>query len=133
MFLVCLQGGRYQISPCPKGLVFNAHLHRCDYSTEKGTLLDAHICQTDPPCLNGGTCFFPAFNSTTDYYCECKLGFSGKSCELNIDDCERQTECGEGNKCVDMINSFICLCDDSKYYGQDCLEKSMSLKDCELF
>jgi hypothetical protein len=43
LFLVCLQGGRYQISPCPKGLVFNKHLHRCDYSTEKETIRNETI------------------------------------------------------------------------------------------
>jgi len=124
-FLVCLQGGRYQLSPCPKGLVFNTHLSRCDYSTEKETNLDANVCQTDQPCLNDGVCFFPAFNSTDDYFCECKQGFAGKNCESNIDDCQRgQTQCGDDNICVDLINSFMCLCENNKFYGSDCSEKS---------
>jgi len=37
------------------------------------------------------------------------VGFTGKRCEKNIDDCHNVT-CKNGGSCIDGINNFICSC-----------------------
>lgn len=55
--------------------------------------------------LLGGSCV------TTDdsYSCECRAGFAGDNCEININDCE-VNPCFNSGTCIDEVNSFRCLC-----------------------
>ena len=43
------------------------------------------------------------------FRCECRSGFSGKNCELDVDDCV-DSLCQNEAKCVDAINSYSCQC-----------------------
>ncbi|XP_013412192.1 protein crumbs [Lingula anatina] len=67
-------------------------------------------CTPDPvcapsPCKNGATCV-DIFN---DFTCQCPLGFNGRLCENNIDDCPGN-ECQNGATCVDGIANYTCTC-----------------------
>ncbi|XP_034035086.1 neurocan core protein [Thalassophryne amazonica] len=70
-------------------------------------------CQTNP-CLHGGSCL----QEGDGYSCYCPQGFSGESCEIDIDDCQ-SNPCQNGGTCIDEINSFVCLCLPS-YSGATC-------------
>uniref|UniRef100_A0A8B9HXL3 Sushi, von Willebrand factor type A, EGF and pentraxin domain-containing protein 1 n=1 Tax=Astyanax mexicanus TaxID=7994 RepID=A0A8B9HXL3_ASTMX len=52
------------------------------------------------PCLNDGVCVDEA-----GYSCSCSQGFTGDSCEINIDECY-SAPCLNGGTCVDDINDF---------------------------
>ena len=43
----------------------------------------------------------------------CVIGFSGKRCEVNIDDCDRAELAGCPN-CVDGVETAYCRCDHGK-------------------
>lgn len=45
----------------------------------------------------------------SDFFCICLVGFTGKICEVNIDDC-RFNMCMYNFVCVDEINFFKCKC-----------------------
>uniref|UniRef100_A0A3Q3N703 Neurocan core protein n=1 Tax=Mastacembelus armatus TaxID=205130 RepID=A0A3Q3N703_9TELE len=66
------------------------------------------------PCLHGGSCL----QEGDGYSCYCPQGFSGESCEIDIDDCQ-SNPCQNGGTCIDEINSFVCLCLPS-YGGATC-------------
>uniref|UniRef100_A0A4W5N7M7 Neurocan b n=1 Tax=Hucho hucho TaxID=62062 RepID=A0A4W5N7M7_9TELE len=70
-------------------------------------------CQTSP-CLHGGSCL----QEGDGYSCYCPQGYSGESCEIDIDDCQ-SNPCQNGGTCIDEINSFVCLCLPS-YGGATC-------------
>uniref|UniRef100_A0AAY4EKS3 Neurocan b n=1 Tax=Denticeps clupeoides TaxID=299321 RepID=A0AAY4EKS3_9TELE len=70
-------------------------------------------CQTSP-CLHGGTCL----PEGEGYGCFCPQGFTGESCEIDVDDCQ-SNPCKNGGTCIDKINSFVCLCLPS-YNGDTC-------------
>uniref|UniRef100_A0A6Q2X157 Neurocan b n=1 Tax=Esox lucius TaxID=8010 RepID=A0A6Q2X157_ESOLU len=70
-------------------------------------------CQTNP-CLHGGSCL----REGDGYSCYCPQGYSGESCEIDIDDCQ-SNPCQNGGTCIDEINSFVCLCLPS-YSGATC-------------
>jgi hypothetical protein len=57
------------------------------------------------PCMNRGTCV----DGVTGYSCACATGFSGPSCQTNIDECASQP-CQNGGTCVDGIDAFTCVC-----------------------
>ncbi|XP_071343551.1 neurocan core protein isoform X2 [Trachinotus anak] len=74
---------------------------------------ESNPCQTNP-CLHGGSCL----QEGDGYSCYCPQGFSGESCEIDIDDCQ-SNPCQNGGTCIDEINSFVCLCLPS-YGGATC-------------
>ncbi|XP_034532681.1 neurocan core protein-like [Notolabrus celidotus] len=78
-------------------------------------------CQTNP-CLHGGSCL----QEGDGYSCYCPQGFSGESCEIDVDDCQ-SNPCQNGGTCIDEINSFVCLCLPS--YGGATCEKD--IEGCE--
>ena len=57
------------------------------------------------PCLNGATCV----DDIDSYQCLCVNGFSGKQCQLEIDECESDP-CQNGATCVNYVDSFVCTC-----------------------
>ena len=58
------------------------------------------------PCANGGSCTpMEPFNFT----CQCKVGYTGRNCEVNVDDCVSVT-CPNNRVCMDGVNTFECIC-----------------------
>uniref|UniRef100_A0A8C7D386 Neurocan core protein n=1 Tax=Oncorhynchus kisutch TaxID=8019 RepID=A0A8C7D386_ONCKI len=91
-----------QTSPTLQAQTANSVLHTED-----------NPCQTNP-CLHGGSCL----PEGDGYSCYCPQGYSGESCEIDIDDCQ-SNPCQNGGTCIDEINSFVCLCLPS-YGGATC-------------
>ena len=70
------------------------------------------ICVSDIDC-NGGTC-------NTGGGCDCAAGYSGDSCETNIDECSLNLCNVTGTfNCTDGVNSRTCNCKNG-YDGDDC-------------
>ena len=77
------------------------------------------IC--DPsPCDNGGVCSPDATNGFT---CTCVGDFTGRSCDMTIDDC-LNVNCNNGT-CVDGVGTFTCECE-AGYTGQFCEQLVMT-------
>ena len=82
-----------------------------------------HIPQTtlcdDNPCQNDGTCFVVrtsdsvgpvSTNTSLGFQCICPLGWSGRLCERDIDDCLEQP-CLNGALCEDRPHMrYFCHC-----------------------
>lgn len=102
-----------------------------------GPLCDIPFCQEEP-CLNGGFCFtepsvrklqlisFPkilmVFNSNRQQLppvCQCSLGFTGRVCEIDIDECASQP-CQNGGSCMDLIADYRCNCSGTGFDGIHC-------------
>ena len=45
-----------------------------------------------------------------NFYCECTAGYTGPTCEEDIDECLTAI-CPTNSRCVDAINSYTCVCD----------------------
>jgi len=83
------------------------------------------------PCQNGGTCE----NTQTQlnlYKCICPIGYTGFSCETNINDCgtnSNDNPCGDYNnnngQCTDGIAEFTCAC--TSGVGATC---GLALEEC---
>lgn len=56
-------------------------------------------------CKNNGTCQ----KKPELFSCECKSGFTGFDCGVNINDCDDDS-CMNGGICIDGVNSFTCDC-----------------------
>lgn len=65
-------------------------------------------------CANGGTCR----NATTNYACECPLGYEKDDCSQNIDEC-LLSECVNNSTCIDEIGKYTCECLNG-YEGRFC-------------
>ena len=59
------------------------------------------------PCANGGSC--TPMPEPLNFTCQCVVGYTGRTCEVNIDDCE-STTCPSSSMCVDGVNTFECIC-----------------------
>ncbi|KAL9964346.1 hypothetical protein ACROYT_G027975 [Oculina patagonica] len=94
----------------------------------KNASQDIKECETLNPCQNGGECK----NTPGSYECTCKPGFTGSSCETDIDECSMNSVvCFNGGKCVHDINSYKCDCE-AGYIGQHCeWEKQGCWKDAK--
>ncbi|KAJ8924003.1 hypothetical protein NQ315_006779 [Exocentrus adspersus] len=63
----------------------------------------ADECLTNP-CINAISCT----NLVGDYHCKCRVGWMGKNCDQNINDCVGQ--CQHGATCIDLVNDYHCAC-----------------------
>lgn len=64
---------------------------------------DVDECEAEP-CINAHSCQ----NTVGDYRCKCQPGWSGKDCDVNINDCVGQ--CQHGATCIDLVNDYHCAC-----------------------
>ena len=118
LFYICMGGTEHVVHRCPVGLVFNEHVGRCDYDDAQP---DVNQQCTANLCLNGGLCEVVDNGPR----CMCPLGFSGEFCQTNTDDCGEENKCGAKGRCVDLIDGYVCLCE-NEYYGIDCDANSNS-------
>jgi hypothetical protein len=65
-------------------------------------------------CANGGSCASPAGS----FVCSCAAGFTGATCQTNINDCS-PNPCQNGGTCTDGVNSYTCACP-AGYSGTNC-------------
>ncbi|XP_060068090.1 uncharacterized protein LOC132548260 [Ylistrum balloti] len=73
-------------------------------------------CVTSP-CAHGGICTWKR-NEQPSFRCDCKIGFQGKRCEREIEECE-SLPCKEHGECVATPKGFLCLCKDG-FGGKFC-------------
>lgn len=88
------------LKPCNQGQCIdgvNNYTCNCTGSGFAGEFCqrDINECIISSPCQNRATCQ----NLFGTYKCFCQSGFSGRNCEVNIDDCERQP-CENGGRCM---------------------------------
>ncbi|TRY56255.1 hypothetical protein DNTS_028374, partial [Danionella cerebrum] len=95
--------------------------HGCDENALCFNTLSGHGCSCRPgysgsgyscsavcdaPCLNGGSCISPMV-------CECPQGFTGQTCENDIDECsEALVQCDLRSTCVNLPGWYQCQCRD---------------------
>lgn len=48
-------------------------------------------------------------DNINDYSCTCPMGYTGRDCEVNINDCS-PLPCNNGGTCIDKVNDFDCQC-----------------------
>lgn len=92
----------YQVL-CPEGHFGPA----CQYFND--CLADS--CSGNGPCIDR--------MDETGINCSCLPGYTGQSCEVNINECE-DIDCSRRGECVDEIAGFRCDCDSSQFSGRLC-------------
>jgi len=76
-YLICEGVGRFHSMPCPSGTSFDEKLVQC---IPEG--FEQNAC--DSLCRNDGECVVDESNVAS---CVCKAGFTGATCETNVDEC----------------------------------------------
>eukprot|EP00795_Rhopilema_esculentum_P001778 gene1778-16265_t len=71
---------------------------------------------------NNGTCIRGEFA----YSCKCADGYTGKDCEIEVDECA-SAPCQNGGNCTDLVNSYTCTCPPG-YTGSNC---EIDINECE--
>uniref|UniRef100_A0A3Q3ILZ3 Delta-like protein n=1 Tax=Monopterus albus TaxID=43700 RepID=A0A3Q3ILZ3_MONAL len=83
----------------------------CEISEQFHDMFDIPMSTPPPHTLitplrhNGGTCR----DLVTDFFCECKNGWKGKTCHSRESQCDEAT-CNNGGTCHDEGNTFQCRC-----------------------
>ncbi|OQR79590.1 protein jagged-1-like [Tropilaelaps mercedesae] len=62
-----------------------------------------------PVCANGGLCFSDDSNDT-GFRCECPYGWTGETCQQDIDECVELSPCRHGGRCTNIIGGYSCAC-----------------------
>ncbi|KAF2981482.1 hypothetical protein EK904_009603 [Melospiza melodia maxima] len=71
-------------------------------------------CGKNFTCLNGGRCITESWGAN----CSCRPGFTGRNCQININECE-PNPCQNGGTCQDSENRYECVCSAS-FTGERC-------------
>lgn len=118
-------------SPCPQNFYQNlpgmSTCNECptNMKTDNPGATGREECKTvtcgDNACQHGGLCV-PMGHGIQ---CFCPAGFSGRRCEIDIDECSSQP-CFNGGICKDMPQGFKCECAPG-YTGINCQEEK---SDC---
>ncbi|XP_040577922.1 uncharacterized protein uif [Lepeophtheirus salmonis] len=133
----CIQGtysvtGLAPCAPCPQhffqplsGQNQCFECHTTEETLQKG-MISKDSCQEvkcmPNICENGGLCV-PVNHRPK---CFCPSGFSGNSCEIDIDECE-SNPCYNGGTCFDKPQGFTCKCPEG-YLGHQCMDE---ISDCD--
>lgn len=81
-----------------------------------GTLCDTPYCLVKSHgCEHDGLC-----NTTNRVpFCQCRLGYEGRHCEIDIDECV-DDPCQNGGQCIDGVGRYTCNCTGTGYEGTNC-------------
>uniref|UniRef100_H3CC85 Delta-like protein n=1 Tax=Tetraodon nigroviridis TaxID=99883 RepID=H3CC85_TETNG len=85
---------------------------------------DLNYCTHHKPCMNGATCSNTGQGS---YTCSCRPGFTGASCEVQVNECAGNP-CRNGGSCTDLENTYTCTCPHG-FYGNNCELSAMTCAD----
>ncbi|XP_077990109.1 uncharacterized protein LOC144444534 isoform X2 [Glandiceps talaboti] len=91
---------------------------------EDDTCIAISACSSRP-CQNGGTC---VLNSDSSYTCDCDIGWEGRNCTDNIDECLADP-CENDGLCIDDIGTYTCQCS-GQWSGKNCNCKDITLEEC---
>ena len=72
---------------------------KCECKTGWGGLLcnkDLNFCTNHRPCQNGASCY----NTGDDYTCSCPIGFSGRNCEVRVENKCLESPCLNDGECL---------------------------------
>ncbi|XP_017464514.1 PREDICTED: cubilin homolog [Rhagoletis zephyria] len=79
-------------------------------------------------CKNSGTCY----DGYKDFHCECPNGWTGKTCEEDIDECYilagTDLGCQNNGDCVNTPGSYSCSCRNG-FYGSHCRMRKASCEE----
>ncbi|KAK1791468.1 hypothetical protein P4O66_013474, partial [Electrophorus voltai] len=89
---------------------------------------DLNYCTHHKPCENGATCTNTGQGS---YTCTCRPGFTGASCETQVNECS-DNPCRNGGSCTDLENTYNCACPPG-FYGRNCELSAMTCADGPCF
>ena len=53
-----------------------------------------------------------------NFSCSCTMGFSGRDCSVDIDECQ-EAVCPGNSTCVDSVGNYTCACDPG-FTGLNC-------------
>uniref|UniRef100_A0A8D0HQ42 EGF like domain multiple 7 n=1 Tax=Sphenodon punctatus TaxID=8508 RepID=A0A8D0HQ42_SPHPU len=95
-YLTMCQG--YRLCSTYRGATFAGYPGVC--FTNAGLCFPA-VCR--PPCQNGGRCSAPN-------RCTCPLGWTGKFCQTDVDECAAGKSHGCSQMCVNAAGSYHCAC-----------------------
>lgn len=62
-------------------------------------------CSLDP-CKNNATCH----DVEDTFFCTCDKRFTGRHCDVDINECQTTAPCKHGGLCVNTYGSFSCNC-----------------------
>ncbi|XP_018027289.2 sushi, von Willebrand factor type A, EGF and pentraxin domain-containing protein 1, partial [Hyalella azteca] len=106
--------GKMTCVECPTG---NRTINEGSTSASECQAIDC----TENICQNGGLCLARHHQ----IQCYCPAGFSGKFCEIDINECD-STPCYNNGKCIDLPQSYRCECLPG-YSGLQCQDEE---SDC---
>ncbi|XP_070826258.1 protocadherin Fat 3a isoform X8 [Chaetodon trifascialis] len=90
--------------------------------------MEITVCVPNP-CQNGGACK-PIGNA---FFCSCRRGFKGLTCEEDVNECDRSNpegECENSGVCVNTHGSFYCNCT-AGFVGQRCSLRPVVVPDMQ--
>ncbi|XP_035676272.1 sushi, von Willebrand factor type A, EGF and pentraxin domain-containing protein 1-like [Branchiostoma floridae] len=81
------------------------------------------LCDDTDECASAPCGDNQCIDQLRNYSCICKDGFTGRNCEINIDDCQDNV-CDNGATCLDGVRNYTCLCPDG-FVGDLCEVESV--------
>ena len=124
-FIGCLNDLEFELMSCPDNTIYVKDLDRCEFKSN-------FVCNENP-CKSGGICISDSKNT---FHCECKKGFTGKTCDKEVDACfsnpcesfgETENKChliAPGNTIA-----YYCECFGNEKFGLKC-DSSAEINPC---